>query len=74
MKCKDCITQCSGAGREGVATNCSYYQPGIKRKVKVVEITCCGECPHYNPDRDRCAKGAEVQAEDFFADCPLEER
>lgn len=75
MKCKECVTECSGAGKEGVATTCSYYRPGKKRKVKVkvLEITCCGECPYYNPDRDYCTKGAEEPAEDFFADCPLEE-
>lgn len=75
-KCKECKAICSGAGREGVATQCSFYDPDttLKRNVKILEITRCGECPHYDLSHDRCEKGAAVQGENFFKDCPLEEK
>ncbi len=78
--CKECVAACTGTGKEGNANQCSYYKPlgkeknAMKRNVRILEITCCGECPNYNSNKDQCIIGAEVEGENFFEDCPLEEK
>jgi hypothetical protein len=77
--CRNCTADCKGTGKDGNANQCTFYTTekrgnGMKRNIKILEITCCGECPKYNPDKDQCTAGAETDGENFFKDCPLEEK